>query len=116
MGADMATEPLAILIVLVAAVFGALGAIYLKKGSKKIFNIFNFKAYFGILLYVLSSLLFIYALKDGDLSVLTPISGTSYVWVSLLSIKMLKENMNKYKWLGIFTIIIGVSLLAIGSQ
>lgn len=116
MGVIMATEPLAILTVLVASVFGALGAIYLKKGSKKIFNIFNFKAYFGISLYVLSSLFFILALKYGDLSVIVPISSTGYIWVSLFSVKMLNEKMNKYKWMGIFFIIFGASLLAIASQ
>jgi uncharacterized membrane protein len=61
-------------------------------------------------------LLFIPALKGGDLSVLYPFVALAYIWVSLLSVKFLGEKMNKFKWLGIALIIIGVSFIGIGSN
>jgi len=60
-------------------------------------------------------MIFIPALRGGDLSVLYPFVSLSYIWVMLLSIKMLGEKMTKLKWLGILLIISGVSLIGLGS-
>ncbi|MBN2111593.1 EamA family transporter [Candidatus Woesearchaeota archaeon] len=116
----MATAPWAIGLVILASVVGALGPIYLKKGAKN-FRL-NFKALatnyalmLGVLFYGSSTIIFIPALRGGELSVLYPFVSLSYVWVSLLSTKMLKEKMNKFKWLGVLIIIIGVSLIGLGS-
>ena len=43
-------------------------------------------------MYFLATLIFISALRKGNLNVLYPITSVSYIWVSLLSIKFLKEN------------------------
>ena len=111
---------LAIGLVLFACVIGAFGALLLKIGSKKFsFKIKelikNYKVIAGVALYGISSIIFIWALKYGDLSLLYPFSATTYIWVALFSIKFLKEEMNAWKWLGIAAIIAGVSLIGIGS-
>ena len=69
----------------------------------------------GGLLYVFGTITFIPALKGGELSVLFPLVSLGYVLVSLYSIKLLKEKMNSLKWAGIMLIIVGVSLIGIGS-
>ena len=66
-------------------------------------------------MYAVGTILFIPALKGGDLSILYPFVALAYVWVSLLSVKFLGEKMNLVKWIGIALIIIGVSLIGIGS-
>ena len=66
-------------------------------------------------LYELATIVFIPALRGGELSVLYPFISLSYVWVSLLSIKILKEKMNSFKWMGVALIIIGVSFIGFGS-
>ncbi len=63
------------------------------------------------MLYGVSAVIYVWALKYGRLSLLYPITSLSYVWVSLLSVKFLKENMNNYKWIGISLIILGVILI-----
>ncbi len=117
----MTTESWAIGLVVLATLIGAFGPILLKKASaKKLSNLSslmtNYHLFGGVSLYALGTLLFIPALKGGDLSVLYPLVSVTYIWVSLLSVKFLGEKMNKLKWLGIILIIVGVSFIGFGSR
>jgi len=116
----MSTELWAMVLVMFATLVGAFGPILLKKASeKKLSNIksilSNYHLFGGVSLYGIGTIIFIIALKGGDLSVLFPIVALTYIWVSLLSIKFLGEKMNSTKWLGILLIIIGVSFIGLGS-
>jgi len=116
----MTTKLWAVGLVILATLIGAFGPILLKKASaKKLFKISslikNYHLFGGVALYAIGTILFIPALKGGDLSVLYPFVALSYIWVSLLSVKFLGEKMNKFKWLGIGLIMIGVTLIGIGS-
>ena len=117
----MATQPWAIGLVILATLIGAFGPILLKKASaKKLSSIkslaSNYHLFGGVLLYAIGTILFIPALKGGDLSVLYPFVALTYIWVSLLSVRFLGEKMNKFKWVGIFLIIAGVSLIGFGAK
>ncbi len=117
----MATKLWAIGLVIAATLIGAFGPILLKKASAKKLSkinslVTNYALFGGVSLYALGTLLFIPALKGGDLSVLYPFVALSYIWVSLLSVKFLGEKMNKLKWFGIALIIIGVTFIGIGSN
>jgi len=116
----MNAEPWAIAMIIAATVLGAFGSIYLKKGAgrlefslKKLLG--NRDLIIGFLLYGLSSLFFIVGLKGGELSVLYPLVALSYVWICILSIKLLKERMGFWKWLGVVLIVAGVGLIGMGS-
>ena len=114
------TELWAVGLVVAATVFAALGPVFLKKGAAKFKPKFkalvhNYNLMIGVMLYAVSTVFFIPALKGGELSVLYPLVSLSYVWVSLLSVKLLGEKMNKFKWLGVLLIIIGVSFIGFGS-
>lgn len=116
----MATQLWAIGLVISATFVGAFGPILLKKASAKRLSKLsslatNYHLFGGVALYAIGTLLFIPALKGGDLSVLYPFVSLGYIWVSLLSVKFLGEKMNKLKWIGIALIIIGVSFIGIGS-
>lgn len=117
----MATEFWAIGLVILATLVGAFGPILLKKASARRLSklnslITNYNLFGGVSLYAIGTLLFIPALKGGELSVLYPFVALTYIWVSLLSVKFLGEKMNKVKWLGITFIIIGVSFIGFGSN
>lgn len=117
----MTTQIWAIALVILATFVGAFGPILLKKASAKKLSsinslITNYPLFGGVSLYAIGTILFIPALKGGDLSVLYPFVALTYIWVSLLSVKFLGEKMNKLKWLGIALIIIGVAFIGIGSQ
>jgi len=114
----METKLWAIGLVILGTLVGAFAALLFKQGSKKVsFNIKSFiknkKLMLGFLFYGISTLIFIPALRGGELSVLYPLVATSYIWVSLLSIRFLKEKMNLWKWLGITFILLGVTFVSL---
>lgn len=115
----MATQLWAIALVIFATLIGSFGPILLKKASARKLSkirtlIKNYYLFGGVSLYGIGTILFIPALKGGDLSVLYPFVALTYIWVSLLSVKFLNEKMNSYKWLGIALIIAGVIFIGIG--
>lgn len=70
----------------------------------------------GVILYGIAALLFIHALKNGELSVLFPIFATGFVWVALISIAAFGERSTFLKWAGISAIVLGTALLGIRRQ
>ena len=115
----MPTSTWSIIIVLFACAMGSFAPILIKKGSaKKLRSITslmsNYHLQGGLALYALGTIMFIPALKGGDLSVLYPLVATTYIWVSFWSIKFLGEKMNTYKWIGISLILIGVIFIGLG--
>ena len=116
----MPAEMWAIGLVVLATLVGAFGPILLKKASAKKLSklsslITNYHLFGGVFLYGIGTVLFIPALKGGDLSILYPFVSLTYIWVSLLSVKFLGEKMNLIKWLGIVFIILGVGFIGLGS-
>lgn len=108
----------AIILSLFCALLGSIGQTFFKLGSKKITGnliswITSWQIILGMCLYGLSAILFIVALKYGRLSILYPIIATSYVWVTLTSHYILKEQINYFNWIGVFLIIFGVFMIAI---
>ena len=115
----MKTKPAAIVFVLLSTFLTASAQIFFKFGARNLelsTLITNYNLMIGIALYVVAGVILITALKYGELSVLYPIIATSFIWVSFLSIKFLGETMNVWKWLGVFAIMIGVSIIAKGSK
>ncbi|KHO45485.1 MAG: hypothetical protein QS98_C0010G0011 [archaeon GW2011_AR3] len=117
----MTTELGAIGLALFGIAVGAWGPMFMKKASSEIHR--DFKSIlrsknllYGVLIYGIATLIFIPALKGSDLSVIYPLVATSYIWVSLISVKFLGEKMNLYKWLGILVIIAGVAFIGYGSS
>ena len=111
----MVTEMWAVGLTVFASLVGAMGPIFLKKGTKDldIWKLYkNYNLIFGVFLYGASLLIFIPALKGGEVSVLYPIVALSYVWISILSKYMLGERMNKHKWTGIALILFGILLIS----
>ena len=116
----MATSLFSVFLVLLGTLVGAFGPILLKKASSKKLSEFkalitNYDLIGGVFLYVLGTILFILALRGGELSVLYPFVSVTYIWVCILSMKFLGEKMNLLKWGGIAMIILGVSFIGIGS-
>ena len=91
------TESWAIITTIIAVLFGSYGSVLFKKGSEKfslsIDGIFkNPYLIKGALLFFSSSLVFIVALRGGELSVLYPLVSISYIMVAFYSMRELKEK------------------------
>jgi len=107
-----------IAIAAICAVFGALGQLFFKIGSANVsFNIlswiFNFYVVAGVVFYALATIVFIMVLKKAELSLLYPVVATSYIWVAIFSIFIIKESLSLLNWLGFLLIIGGVSLTSL---
>jgi undecaprenyl phosphate-alpha-L-ara4N flippase subunit ArnE len=116
----MTTSPFAVVGVIVVGMVGSFGFLLLKYASKKIKRclkdpIKNYELFLALFMQGLSFLLYMLFLRFGDVSVLYPLISLNYIWVTLLSMKYLKEKMNWWKWVGISCLIIAVILTGIGS-
>ncbi len=109
-------DPMVFAFIIPAIFFGGYASLFLKKGAEKFtlnpkYIMKNITIFIGIFFYGCSMILYIFALKYGELSVVYPLTSFSYILVAILSVKKLKEKMNKFKWLGIIFIILGSFLV-----
>ncbi len=128
---DAKTDPraarrLAIGIVFVQTLFGAVAQILLKAGTQQqrgeglidiVIGIFtNPQLFVGYTLYGVSALLMIAALKYGELSILYPVIAMTYVWVAILSVSIYGESVSFLKFGGLSCIVLGVAVLGRSSH
>ncbi len=66
----------------------------------------------GLILLVSYILLYIYSLALAELSVILPLSASSYLFGILLSKYYLQEDVKPGRWIGTFIIIAGVLVVA----
>jgi len=114
------TELWAALFVMLAAFMGSFGSVYFKKAANKLeFTVKalskNYDLMKGLLIYGMSTIVYIIGIKGGELSVLFPLVSTGYIWICFLSMRYLGERMNVLKWAGIAAIVTGVTLIGLGS-
>jgi len=116
----MATQLWAVALVIIGTLIGAVGSLCFKIGSAKLsrsikLNLKNYILFVGFLLYTIAASMYVFALRGGELSILYPLVSTTYIWITLLAFYFLKEKLNKWKWLGITIIIVGVTFIGLGS-
>lgn len=118
----MKTKLSAIFLIIFCTLLTAGGQLLLKLGLNKV-ELPNVMTLFlngyliaGFMFYALGMILLLKALKMGELSVLYPFISLGFIWVALTSVFVLKEQVEFINWIGIFTIIIGVSLIGVGSK
>lgn len=106
-----------IILAISSTLFGASSSIIIKRSFEK--NIRkSFKTalqfIFGVGLMVVGVGMLFVSLKFGEVGILYPITAATYIWVTILAKKYLKEEITNKKKIGIFLIILGVLLLTIG--
>lgn len=112
---------LVIFITLFAALIASVAQIMYKKGLKnKISSVktvisaaANKMVIGGILVYVISLALYLYALSNEQLSVVYPIFASTFIFVTLLSSVVLKEKIRATRALGILAVFFGIIIIAI---
>ena len=117
----MKTKSWAMGMVLFCTLLTSTAQLFYKYGSETLeFSFFsivtNINLIAGLALYAVGGTILILSLRGGEVSVLYPIIATSYIWVSFLSIYFLGEQMNLFKWIGIFIIMFGIVLIGYGSS
>ena len=106
-----------VMLVFLCTLLGAAGQVLIKFGangltrSHPLAMLTNVPLLAGYTLYGLMTLLFVYALRDEDLSFVYPIISLTYVWVTGLSVYFFHEMLNPFKVLGVLIIVAGVFVL-----
>ena len=106
-----------ILLTALAAFIGSIGQLEFKRGADNLqFDIklllTNYHLIIGLAVYAVSTVLYVYALSKGQLSILYPVIATSYIWTLIFSKIFLKEPVSLTGWAGVFFILLGVTLIA----
>jgi len=70
----------------------------------------------GVALYGVGSALMILSFKGGQVSLLYPITATSYIWVALISQFWFGEDVHALRWVGIAIIIAGITLIGLANK
>ena len=90
-----------------------MGSENLRHGLRGILNV---KLAAGVSMYLLSTVFFIAALRNGELSVVYPLVATGSIWTLLWSKVFFKEPLTGYKFIGVFLILVGVSFIGLGNR
>jgi undecaprenyl phosphate-alpha-L-ara4N flippase subunit ArnE len=117
----MSTKLWAIGLMILCTAFSSTAQVFYKFGAERLeFDIIslitNLPLITGMTLYVIGAFIMIIALRGGELSVLYPIVATSYIWVSIMSYYFFNDNLNLFRWAGIFVIILGIIFISRGSK
>lgn len=100
---------------------GSFGAAFLKSGAQRLERslrsiVSNWRLAAGVGSYLVSSVFFVFGLKEGELSVLYPLVSLGYMWTLLWSYLFFGEKITRVKVIGLVLILAGVSLIGIGSS
>ena len=110
-------------IMLVAAIFTAIGQMHWKLGLSFVDTLFDVFAtsenfwkvipyiFVGFVLYGCGSALMVIAYKFGDVSMLHPLLGVSYILSLIIGFSLLGENINLQKIIAVIVIITGLAFL-----
>lgn len=117
----MKTPLSSILLVFGASFVGSIGAVFLKAGAERLhFEVrsllTNWRLLAGIAIFVLSSLLYLKGIRNGELTVLYPMVSLGYVWTLFWSRLFFKEPLTGGKFAGLGFIVLGIVFLALGNR
>ena len=106
-----------LLLTALAAFIGSIGQLEFKQGANNLqwgikMLLTNYHLIIAVSVYALSTVLYVYALSKGSLSILYPVIATSYIWTMIFSKVFLKEQVGLTSWAGVFFILLGVALIA----
>jgi drug/metabolite transporter (DMT)-like permease len=101
----------------------AAGGIFLKLGAQELSHdqqigyvvwsaIMNYKLVLGLSFYVWPSFIWIYLLKELDLSLLQPITSLMYVVTPAFAVLLLGEHISLLRGVGILIILVGVFFIS----
>jgi uncharacterized membrane protein len=107
-------------LVLGGSVIGSLGAVFLKSGALALRRhwvsfVFNWRLAVGVGAYLLSSILYVKGVSNGELSLLFPMVSLGYICTLLWSRLFFQEALTRSKLLGVGLILMGIVFLSLGN-
>lgn len=110
-------------LLIIGVLLSAMGGLFLKSGAIQIqytdglahivFQVlFNWKIIIGVFMYFIPVMIWIFLLKEVELSFLQPLFALIYVVTPLFANFFLDENISVSRWSGIVVIVVGVLIIA----
>lgn len=115
----MKTPLSSIMLVLMASLIGSIAAVMLKSGANRMgrpWRHWSGRIVAGVVLFLISSVLYVMGLREGSLTVLYPMVSMSYVWILLWSRIFFGEQFNRPKVVGLLLLLVGVVFIGIGNE
>lgn len=111
----MGAQKIPILLNLIAALLGAIGQYFYKKGSAQLQeNIFNLNIILGVLMFCGVMGLFVMAYKlGGKISVVYPFYATTFIWGTLIGIFFEREAVRPSYFVGLALLLTGLTVIAL---
>jgi drug/metabolite transporter (DMT)-like permease len=108
----MTAVHLGILLVIIASILEAFGQVFLKMAtlrqtSKGLWRVFGL-AFFGV-----QALVYTWSLRYLEVSTAFPLGSLSFVFVTLMSQGILRERVERARWVGIIFILVGSSFVVL---
>jgi drug/metabolite transporter (DMT)-like permease len=102
-------------------VIGSLGAVGLKAGAARLEKdlvsvITNWRLMGGVGAYLISSVLFVKGMNQGQLSVLYPLVAMGQIWTLIWARLFFHEQITRYKVIAVALILVGVALIGYGNS
>ena len=72
----------------------------------------NWQLALALILYIIGMVIYMFMLKNYELSVIYPLTSISYVFTMLLAMFFLGEAIPFVRWAGVFFVMLGVGLIA----
>ncbi|MBN2052402.1 EamA family transporter [Candidatus Woesearchaeota archaeon] len=103
-------------LIFVSSLLASFGSYNFKIASKKfslnlLAQLRNKRLFTGMILFFMSTIIYLMALRMQSLSIIYALSSMTYIMVAVISVKLLREKINKNKWIGIALIILGIILI-----
>ena len=118
----MTTPVSSMALVLFASFVGSVASVLLKAGANHLhrsraeLKIAAVRLSIGVALFLISSVFYVWGIKDGSLTVLYPMVSLGYVWTLVWSKIFFGEPLNRTKLAGVGLVLVGVIFIAVGNQ
>ena len=117
----MATPVSSMVWVLIGSFIGSFGSVLLKAGAIRLERnwsslLLNWRLAAGAGIYVLSSLLFVRGIANGELSLLYPLVAVGYIFTMFWARLFFGEPLTKMKFAVLFVILAGVAMIGAGTS
>ena len=111
-----------IIIAIIQSAFLAVAQYFMKIGVERVVEYSMTWAYFrsdlnwqlglSLLLYIIAMIIYLFMLKNYDLSIVYPLTSISYIFTILLAMFLLGETVSVIRWVGILLVMLGVGMIA----
>jgi drug/metabolite transporter (DMT)-like permease len=101
------------LVTILAAIASSFFKVGSEKISKNVVSFLNKNIIIGLIIYIISTIIYLFLLRNNELSIIYPLGALTYIWILIISHYYFREEMNKLKIFAVFMIMTGIILVTL---